>query len=293
MYVTSTALNIRAGPGTDYATKGTYSKGDEVCVVSTSGGWAELSTGYYVSAQYLTTKAPDTPTPSPDIIVNHTKIRDALLTSQWKAKADSLTVAYDVAIGNGYPINAAIGLMANLIHEGNYGVVEYTFSKSHYFDFYLPSGSTNGKAKTIKDIEYLRDWTTDKNAGSVKLSTYTLYKGSCGFGSIQWSYTRRVGFAKACLQIMSKDSDVTDTNWAIAEAKYIAQELKTTYYTSISNAAKKYNNTVEAWAEAFTDYYERPAGSDGNMSASGTACKTRRATARSLYDYLSSKKAFD
>jgi len=36
------------------------------------------------------------------------------------------------------------------------------------------------------------------------------------------------------LNIMKKDSDVNDGNWAIAEATFIAQELKGGYYNSAS-----------------------------------------------------------
>ena len=292
MFVTATSLNIRTGPGTNYSKSGILVTGDSVCVVSKSNGWAKLDSGNYVSTDYLsfsqpTPSKPSEPSdPSPSIPVEHPKIRNALLTSDWKGKADSLTVAYDVAIGNGYSINAAIGLMANLYHEGNYGVVEYAFSTSHNFGFYLPSGSKNGKAKTIADIKYVRDWTT------VSEKINNLNKGSCGFGSIQWSFERRVTFAKVCLEIMKKDSDVTDTNYAIAEAKFISQELKNKYYKDVSNAAKKAGGSVEAWAEAFTDYYEKPKGSDGNMSGVGSACRTRRATARALYQYLLLKDAF-
>jgi len=283
MVVTASTLNIRTGPGTSYEKVGTYKKGDQVCVVSISDGWAQLDTGYYVCADYLSA-----PTPTPDIPIVHTKVRDALLKSEWKSKAYSLTVAYDVAIAQGYSVKTAVGLMANLYHEGNYGVVEYSFSKSHSFGFYLPSGSTNGKAKTIADIQYVRDWTTSNQENGL-----TLKKGSCGFGSLQWSFERRVKFAKVCLELMQSDSDVTDTNYAIAEAKYIAQELQNTYYTKVKNAAEKYGDTVESWAEAFTDYYEKPSGCDGNMSGTGSSCKQRRATARSLYDYLDGEHAFD
>ncbi|EDR26917.1 hypothetical protein EDI_327450 [Entamoeba dispar SAW760] len=124
------------------------------------------------------------------------------------------------------------------------------------------------------------------------MTSYTLNKGSCGFGSVQWSFKRRVSFAKVCLEVMTKDSDVNDNNWAIAESKFISKELKDSYYNKVANAAKKAGSTVEAWAEAFTDYYERPAGSDRNMSAEGNECKKRRGIARSIYDHLKSQNAF-
>lgn len=51
--VTASTLNVRKGPGTSYAKAGTLSYGATVEVVSISNGWAKLSNGNYVSAQYL------------------------------------------------------------------------------------------------------------------------------------------------------------------------------------------------------------------------------------------------
>jgi len=240
-------LNVRSRPDVSSPRLGQLPNGSTVTITGESGDFWQIDyngqVGYVLKEFVDTGSGPD-PQPTPDIPVVHTKIRDALLESEWKSKAYSLTIAYDVAIANGYSINAAVGLMANLVHEGNYGVVEYAFSKYHNFGFYLPSGSTNGKAKTIKDIEYVRDWTTSNVLGFTLDGPLMLKKGSCGFGSIQWSFGRRVNFAKVCLDIMKSDEDVTDTNWAIAEAQYISQELQNTYYTKIQSAAVKYGDTV-------------------------------------------------
>ena len=219
------------------------------------------------------------------IQVKKINILDALRNSNWSSKADSLAAAYDVIIDNGYSVECAIGLMANVFAEGNYGIVEYAFSKKHNFEFYLPSGGV--KCKTIKDIEYVRNWTTH-NDGNSKLK-----KGSCGFGSVQWSFGRRVQFADVCLSIMKNDSDVNDTNWAIAEAKFISQELKNGYYNEIQKAANQAGGSIEDWAEAFTDKYERPQGADLNMSGSGAACITRRNIAKDIYNYLINMNVFD
>ena len=83
--------------------------------------------------------------------------------------------------------------MANLVAEGNYDVVEYPFSKAHNFNFSLPSSGS--KCKIIADIENDKNWTTsEKVTGNCKCK-----KGSCCFGSIQWSYERRVNFSNICL----------------------------------------------------------------------------------------------
>lgn len=51
--VTATTLNVRKGPGTSYAKAGTLSYGATVEVESITNGWAKLTDGNYVSAQYL------------------------------------------------------------------------------------------------------------------------------------------------------------------------------------------------------------------------------------------------
>jgi len=86
---------------------------------------------------------------------NNTKILVALKNSPWRAKADSLAVDYYTLINNGYRVKCTIGLMANLVAEGNYGIVEYASSKSHSFNFCLPS--VGFKCKTIADIIYVRN----------------------------------------------------------------------------------------------------------------------------------------
>lgn len=295
IYVTADTLNQRTGPGTTYSKSGSLSYGTKVCVVSKSSNWAKLDSNKWVCSDYLSSS----PTGGSNggsngggavsVTVKNTKVRDALKSSQWASKADALAAAFDVVKAQGYSNACAIGLMANLAAEGNYGIVEYAFSSSHNFGFYLPSGGV--KCKTIADIKYVKNWTTCSNCGTRNMGSYTLKQGSCGFGSVQWSYDRRVNFANVCLNIMKKDSDVNDGNWAIAEATFIAQELKGGYYNSVSKAANNAGGSVEAWAEAFADKYERPAGADLNMSGTGSACRTRRSYARTIYNLLSSKGA--
>ncbi|MBQ7802121.1 MAG: SH3 domain-containing protein [Oscillospiraceae bacterium] len=59
----STSLNVRGGPGTNYARTGSAAKGETVIVLSTASGWSRIlyqgtKTGY-VSAQYLSGSAYD------------------------------------------------------------------------------------------------------------------------------------------------------------------------------------------------------------------------------------------
>ena len=223
----------------------------------------------------------------PIIRSKNTKILDILRNSPWSSKADSLSLAYCLLLDNNYNPECAIVLMAKILAEGNYGIVEYAFSINHSYNFRLPSGGS--KCKTIKDIEYVRDWTTsDEGSGKLK-------KGSCGFGSVQWSYMRRVNFANICLAIMKNDPDVNDSNWATAEVTFIIHELKNGYYNAIKKAALNAGGSLEGWAEAFTDKYEIPSSAAhnmNNMTGSRSACKTRRQCTRKIYDFLKQNNAF-
>ena len=54
-----TFLRVRKGPGKNYEIAGTLTRGQEVTVIaSTTDGWYKTKDGYYVSGQYLKTKAP-------------------------------------------------------------------------------------------------------------------------------------------------------------------------------------------------------------------------------------------
>jgi len=57
---TTSDLNVRTGPGTNYSKVKTLARGASVCVVSTTNGWAKLNDGYYVSNSYLTATKPAT-----------------------------------------------------------------------------------------------------------------------------------------------------------------------------------------------------------------------------------------
>ena len=50
---TTTSVNYRTGPGTNYKVKGVYKKGKAITVVGLSGKWAKLSNGYYVYLKYI------------------------------------------------------------------------------------------------------------------------------------------------------------------------------------------------------------------------------------------------
>lgn len=215
----------------------------------------------------------------------------SLTAEESEVKAALVAGGYDnqkaIAMARAYGIinpvlgtNAAIGLMANIANEGSLGEVEHSFSLDHAYGFRLPSGGAI--MKTIADIEYARDWDSVTGSGEPK-------KGSCGVGSVQWSFGRRVACLNVALSIMKSDNDVTYENWLVVEAVYMSEELKpgTTYYDSVSCHVGA--DTVENWAEAFNDYYEISSGccSNGNkMSGIGNSCKKRRTEATKIADIL-------
>lgn len=49
---TTTGINYRTGPGTNYKKKGTYNKGKILTIVAVKNGWGKTSTGYWVKLSY-------------------------------------------------------------------------------------------------------------------------------------------------------------------------------------------------------------------------------------------------
>lgn len=56
MYVTASWLNVRKGPGTNYAAVDCYKNGTKVSVYETKSGWSRIGTNKWVSSKYLSTK---------------------------------------------------------------------------------------------------------------------------------------------------------------------------------------------------------------------------------------------
>ena len=203
------------------------------------------------------------------------------LVGNYPEKAKAMAQAYSKVA----PIlgtNAAIGLMANIVSEGNYRVVEYAFSSNHAYGFTLPSGGST--IESVADLDYLLAWDSVSRDGNPK-------KGSCGVGSVQWSFDRRIGICNVAKTYMTTDGDCNDINWGIAEAEWMATELApgSSYYNSVSRAMSSLSDNPEDWAEAMCDYYIRPSGccgSSSKMTTTGSACQTRRQAATTIASIL-------
>ncbi len=50
---TTTKVNYRSGPSTNYKIKGTYKKGTKVTIKSIKNGWGRMSNGYYIYLKYV------------------------------------------------------------------------------------------------------------------------------------------------------------------------------------------------------------------------------------------------
>ena len=222
-------------------------------------------------------------------------IRHKLANSQFAAKADVMALAYQMLHEAGYPDNACIGMMANINAEGNYGTVEYKFVKNGGGE--LKQVYKDGVATV--PTQFVGKYITNPVTKIDDIKTLRDIGGgpSLGFGPIQWSYGRRVGYANKCLEYMTSDTDVTQENFAKAVAAFISEECDPagSYYTSMIGGLGKINKTAdtatcEEWAEAFCDYYEKPGGwcgKDNRMTTAGTACVTRRGFATAIAKVLS------
>lgn len=232
-------------------------------------------------------------------------IRHKLANSQFAAKADVMALAYQMLHEAGYPDNACIGMMANINAEGNYGTVEYKFVKNGGGEL---KQAYNKDGNPTVPTQYVGKYITNPVTKYNDIVTLRDIGGgpSLGFGPIQWSYGRRVGYANKCLEYMKSDADVTQENFAKAVAAFISEECNPSgsYYTAMIGGLGKINKTAdtatcEEWAEAFCDYYEKPGGwcgveksngkivADHRMTTKGTACVTRRGFATAIAKVLS------
>lgn len=216
-----------------------------------------------------------TPTPGPGDL-DKEKVKQILESNpKYAPKAEILSETY-AAVLPIFGLNGTIGLMANVVEEGDLGVIERSFANKD-------SNLQPNPVKYKKQIEYL------KNKGDGI---------SLGLGFVQWSRGRRVALCDIYLRNLGDNDDVSKEVMFKSEMEMLANELSkgTSYNTSIVQAANSKSNTVEAWAEAFSDYYfiskqscyfaTSPPSSSNKMKTMGDACKRRCANASELASML-------
>lgn len=169
-------------------------------------------------------------------------------SSVFKNKAKALSIVYAVAEPI-YGEEFAYGLMANVFAEGNAGVVEYAFSKNHYWGFELPSKKT--VIQNEQDVNYLLSW----DASSKEKDEHGYQKGSVGVGLCQWSFERRIS---VCTLYKEKCSQYSQDEYIGVEVQFMLNEFLQDYYKSKILTDKTLNDCTEA-AKAICLYYEVPA----------------------------------
>jgi len=136
---TTTTVNIRKGPGTNYDTYKTVTSGTKLTIVAeTDNGWYKTDNGYYIKAQYTTTKKPATATPTPTSTSN---------------KHDT-SKPFDEYVKSFLGIPYVFGTSSTSSCDCS-GLVKYVFSK--YYGIVLPHSArsqyTYGTAADTKNLK--------------------------------------------------------------------------------------------------------------------------------------------
>jgi len=106
-------------------------------------------------------------------------------------KSHSMALAYEACIEAGYGRNFAVGMMANIFHEGSAGKLEGNTNKGYWQQ--APQSIKNLAGKIITNETMARTWLNE----TPRVSGF-------GVGSIQWSWpSRRDGILNAYLQSAS------------------------------------------------------------------------------------------
>ena len=212
-------------------------------------------------------------------------------SNKYKAKAKAMAMVYGM-FEEKYGKNQAIGMMANVFHEGNFGVVESAFAMYHYFDFYLPSGSTT-VVKSKKDAEYLKNWNADsrhqkrQKVTNSRGQTINYQEASCGAGIFAWSFYLRVylaeNYIKSCSAYSQDELAVVEIEFMedLLDGKYANKKPYGYDYRSVIKHMK--GKSANECASIFCEEFERP----WNVS---TAKGLRASTAGEIKAMLSNVK---
>lgn len=184
------------------------------------------------------------------------------LKDKYGSKAEAMGLAYSI-IEPKLGANAAIGLMANIKHEGNFGLVEGKYLKP------IPEHSDGQRMEVTLNVGAHRKFMgigcgysfqiCDRNGLNALKELGTDY--SCGLGIIQWSKGRRMNLIQVYEDILGSSNTIDQSIMIAAEVKMMSNELEEGghYYRGVSKQISENGvMTPEAWAEAFCDVYEAP-----------------------------------
>ena len=189
---------------------------------------------------YGSASTPSTPsTPTTPTNPSNEAVYNILVQNGFGVKAKAMSEAY-AAAQPVYGKNFAIGLMANINGEGNYGQIEGYRSSNHYWS--QVSGAVVALAGRVIS-----------NSGMVDvLLTVPGSISGVGVGSIQWSGGRRVGILnkyKASCSMYSTD------DLGAADVSFMMDELAGDYHSVPAGCA---NKDAASCASDICLYYERP-----------------------------------
>lgn len=202
-------------------------------------------------------------------------------------KKNSLLTCYEQGVERGWPLPEICGLMANVNAEGQSGVIEYAFSRYHYFDFYNPSGKDI--ITTGEDIEYLLSWPSSHPEGvdnhyyngkgpySNGSGGYIQYD-SCGVGWIGYSQDTRITYCNNLKNNMS-GVDPTPDELVATDTQMLYDYYFTVEWPKIHPACADLNAYDCAYKQCVDGI--RPA----NKKAEGV---TRGNWAQDIYDAINS-----
>lgn len=207
--------------------------------------------------------------------------------SRYKSKAKTLAMVYDIVIKAGYEHNFAVGLVANIYHEGNFGYIEGINFKTAY-----QNGDYEGRLSTLScgcskngviTIDYWHKATCAAHelAGK-KITNIDMVNamltipndvGGIGVGILQWSGSRRVTMLNMYAQ---HGSSLTSDLVVASEVAMMMQEFKGGYSSVVT---KSQGASVEDCCENITRDFLKPGDTD-------KAVQTRRATASEMKKLL-------
>ena len=177
------------------------------------------------------------------------QVRQALLNSQYAAKADSMAMIYQVCMDYNGDVNMAIGYMVNSAHEGNYGVVQYGKT--------VPNWTGTSSATSTQSNPLI----VSNSANIAALEAVAVPGNTIGVGIVQWTYyTRLQRLCDHYRAVMSGDTISLD-QVAQAERNWFNEEVSA-YYDDCNASQQSSGYTpgsAQAWVYSVCVEFERPA----------------------------------
>lgn len=220
--VTTGALNVRSGPGTNYRVISVLQKGDEVTRIGQSGKWFKVSTSNgadaWVSSKYLASV-------SGGIIVDDTTTATMYATTGVNVRSGPST-SYSIVGG----LNRG-DQVTRIGKSGNWTKITWGNGSAYVFSKYLQTGYISGGSSnnTWSSGTYTRYATTLLNVRSGPGTGYSLL-GTIGQGQ--------------SVSCVGTDGSWTKINWGGGYAYVYTSYLSSNYYGSVNPGWNVNNNVI-------------------------------------------------